>query len=217
MVGEEYPEECQPPDAQIPDSMMTMPEAVDVQDSPISDQEVVEMGQEALEAPDQDVYGGEDSLDIGLICETQRPGHVRPEDTYLTHGPLICGRISEIRSSLHLDSTDTNFYGMGHMLTNGFTYQQHACRVTGKQSAVNRKTPPLEYLDQGILDGFDPPRVSPRVSFKLAPARAAIDREITDFLAAKPHGPPGMMEVALSDSRYLKVHRARPTLAVKRK
>ena len=58
MVGEEYPEECQPPDAQIPDSMMTMPEAVDVQDSPISDQEVVEMGQEALEAPDQDVYGG---------------------------------------------------------------------------------------------------------------------------------------------------------------
>ena len=74
-----------------------------------------------------------------------------------------------------------------------------------------------QYIDQDILDGFDPSRVPPRVAFKLLPARAAIEREITDLLQPKNHEPPAMVEVALGDSRYRTVPRVHSTLVIKRK
>ena len=80
---------------------------------------------------------------------------------------------------------------------------------------VNRKK--AEYSDQDILDGFDPSRIPPRVAFKLAPARLAIEREITDLLQPKAHEPPAMIEIDLRDSRYSAVPRVRSTLVAKRK
>ena len=213
----EYPEDYQPHSSDLPDSNVAAPDVIDVHDSPMSEQELTQIGQQTLDAPEADGYGGEDPMGIGMIYDAQQPGHVIPESTYILHGSLICERINEFSLGDRLGASYVSYYAMGVILADGFTYRHHSDRVTQEQISSSRDSQKTEYMDQDVLDGFDPSGVPPRIAPKLIPARQAIEREITDLLAAKPHEPPAMVEVALNDSRYLNVPRSHSTLVTKRK
>ena len=103
------------------------------------------------------------------------------------------------------------------MLSEGFHFAYPCQSKTPEFPTDSRQSKPSEYVDRDISDGFDPSRIPPRVAFKLLPARAAIEREITDLLLAKPNEPPAMMEISLNDSRYAAIPRVQSTLVVKRK
>ena len=63
-LAEEYPGEYQPPNADMPDQEMAIPETVDLRDSPISEEELIDIGQKALGAPEQDGYRGGIPLEL---------------------------------------------------------------------------------------------------------------------------------------------------------
>ena len=162
----------------------------------------------ALGAPEQDGYGDdphEDGAEVGVIFEWNRPGHVRPETTYVNHGAILRGRIADIPPGKWIDSAYTTYRCMGPMLYRGFTF--NAVRLGGADATIRTNTGSIkaEYNDQDILDGFGPSRVPPRIAFKLKPARGAIEREIADLLKAKPNEPPAMMEVDLNDARFRQI------------
>ena len=216
-LQEEFPEEYQPTHSQEPEAHADSGEVVDVQDSPLSEQQLMDMGQQILESPEQDGYGDDDTMDIGMIIDTHQPGHQWPHSTYVNYGSLICERLPDISAGSQLDATHSTYYHMGPMLPKGFTFTLHAQDRTDALILATRESQKKEYLDQDILDGFDPSRIPPRIAFKLAPARAAIEREITDLLQPKAHEPPAMIEIDLRDSRYTMVPRVHSTLVVKRK
>ena len=77
-AAEEYPEAYRPARANLPDQEMTVQETIDIRDSPLSEAELVDIGKKTSDAPEQDGYGGEDSLGIGVIFDGSQHGHVRP-------------------------------------------------------------------------------------------------------------------------------------------
>ena len=216
-LAEECPEEYQPSHTQQQEDETDNTEVVDVQDSPLSEQELMDIGQQTLDAPDQDGYGGEDTMDIGMIIDTQQPGHQWPRNTYVSHGALICDRLTEIPVGNQVGATYSTYLHMGPMLASGFTSTLHANRNSDASIHAARESRKTEYSDQDILDGFDPSMIHPRIAFKLAPARQAIEREITDLLQSKAREPPAMIEIDLRDLRYAMVPRVHSTLVAKRK
>ena len=216
-LEEGYPEDYQPPRADLPADALAVPETVDISDSPISNEELMDIGQHELEAPEQDGYGGEDAMDLGLVINSLQPGTTRPEPTFLLNGSLICDRISDMTPGERLDQTYCNTYFMGPMLRDGFTFETQSREGVRIKEPSRKKETSHQYVDQDILGGFGPSRIPPRVAFKLSPARMAIEREITDLLQSKNHEPPAMIEVASDDSRYRSAPRVHSALVVKRK
>ena len=75
---EEYPEEYQPDEAYLPEHEIAIPDNIDLRDQPLSKEELMDIGQRALNAPEQDSYGPEDSHDVGIVFGGQQTGHVGP-------------------------------------------------------------------------------------------------------------------------------------------
>ena len=214
--NDEYPEEFHPENITESRASASAPETINVRDSPLTEGELMEAGQRSLDTPDSIVDIPEDSHDVGVIFHSMSPSHAAMEGSYVNHGAILCERILDLPPGDRLDATYSTYHAMGPMLAKGFTYSTAATIESQvPQRKHNRET--TEYIDQDILDGFDPSRIPPRVAFKLQPARIAIEKEITDLLTAKPHEPPAMIEVALNDSRYAKIPRVHSTLVVKRK
>ena len=61
----------------LADTGMEATGTIGIRDSPLSEEELVEIGQNVLDSPEQ----GGDSMEIG---------HVFPESTYVNHGALLC-------------------------------------------------------------------------------------------------------------------------------
>ena len=87
-----YLEDYRPAKADLPGQEITIPDTIDIRDSSIAAEELMDTGQRTLDAPDQDA----DSMEIGLIFDGQQHGNVTPEGTYVNHGVLMCDRIAEI-------------------------------------------------------------------------------------------------------------------------
>ena len=103
------------------------------------------------------------------------------------------------------------------MMEKGCSFGNHLADSTAEKIQAARDSTKQEYVDHDILGGFGPSRIPPGIAPKLAPSRVAIEREITDFLHAKPNEPPAMIDVALNDSRYLAVSRQHPAIVITRK
>ena len=151
-----------------------------------------------------------------MIIDTQQPGRQWPHNTYVNHGSILCERIPDMPTENKLDATHSTYYHMGPMLSKGFTFNLYSHEPTEAPIFSTRESRKEEYCDQDILGGSGPSGIPPRIAFKLAPARVAIEREITDLLQPKAHEPPAMIEIDLRDSRYTMVPRVHSTLAVKR-
>ena len=216
-LPEEYPEEYKPRTANLPYQEIAVPDTIDIRDSSPSEDELIGIGNQALDAPEQDGYGGAESLDIGVVFGGQQPGHVIPEGTYVNHGSLMCDRIAESPPGDRLEATYSTYYAMGPMLEKGFSCGNRWTCPSPERIHMARESKTQEYVDQDILDGFAPSRIPSRVAFELAPTRAAVGRAISDLPKAKPNEPPAMIEIALNDSRYTAVPRVRSALAIKRK
>ena len=216
-TAEEYPEEYQPASADLPEQEIDAPETIDLREQALTEADLMEIGQRALGAPEQDSYGPEDSHDVGIVFEGRQLGHTAPEGTCVNFGSLICDRIADIAPAGRMDLAYSTYFEMETMLGDGFRFEDYADASTTEAIHAMRKLNTQEYAAQDILDGFDPSGAPPRIAFKLAPSRLEIEREITDLLRAKPNEPPAMIEVALNDSRYLPIHRAHSTLVIKRK
>ena len=105
-LADEYPEEYQPAQADLPEQEIDSREIIDVRDSPISERELMRVGQQTLDAPDEDGYGpSEDAMDVGIVWDALGPGQTRPEGTYVIHGSLICDLINEKLPGDRLDPT----------------------------------------------------------------------------------------------------------------
>ena len=214
---EEYPEEYRPAELTIEDSEGDNIPTANAPGRPLSEEELMEIGQRVLDSPDPMDPTTEDAMDVGVVIDAQHPGHATVEGTFVNHGSILCERITDVSTGNRLDSTSTTFPVMGPMLADGFKFGLADQLMNPHTAFESRRIPPSEYVDQDILDGFDPSRIPPRVAFKLLPARIAIEREITDLLLAKPNEPPAMIEIALNDSRYSGIPRVQSTLVVKRK
>ena len=216
-MQQEYSEEYQPTHSPAQEDQVETDEVVDVQDSPLSEQQLIDIGKQALEAPEQDGYGGDDTTDIGMIIDTQQPGRQWPHATYVNRGSILCDRIQNIPTEEQLGASYSTYYHVGPMLPKGFTFTLHAHGQTDAPTFATQESRKGEYFAQDILDGFDPSRIPPRLAPKLAPARAAIEREIADFLQPKAHEPPATIALDMRDSRYAMVPRVHSTLVARRK
>ena len=70
----------------LADTGMEATGTIGIRDSPLSEEELVEIGQNVLDSPEQ----GGDSMEIGCMSGGSQPGHVFPESTYVNHGALLC-------------------------------------------------------------------------------------------------------------------------------
>ena len=159
---EESPEEYQPSHSNLPDDEVSIPEVIDVQDSPITKQELMDIGQQTMDAPELVGYGEEGPIDSGMIYDAHQHGRMWPDATFVINGALICDRITEIPVETSIDATYSTYYIIRHMLANGFNYGLHADRVAEESIHLARDSRKEEYMGQDILDGFDPSRIHRR-------------------------------------------------------
>ena len=155
-------------------------------------------------------------MKIGAMFDGRQPGHVFPESTFANPGAILCDRIADVAPAGRMGSTFSTYYHMGPLLPKGFDFENRSNSPCQTAIFASRTDAKQEYVDQDIPDGFGPSGIPPLVDFKLTPEMGANEREITDLLKAKTNEPPAMIEVALSDSRFRTVPRARSDLVIKR-
>ena len=211
-AAEAYPDGPKLQSPYLAGTEIEVAETIDIRDSPISEEEWVEIGQKVLDSPEQ----GSGSVEISVMFDGQQPGHVFPESTYVNHGSILCEDTTTVAPEKWMGPTYSTYYAMGPLLPNGFNLERLPISQIGGSIRASRMSDRKEYVDQDILDGFGAFRIPPRVAFKLAPAREAIGREITDFLREKHNEPPAMVGVSLIDSRFRTAPRVHATLAIKR-
>ena len=212
-LGEEYIDGPQLPSPDLAGSEMEVPGKIDIRDSPPSEEDLIEIGQQVLDSPEQ----GEDAMEIRVMFDGLHPGHVFPESTYVNHGDLLCEDTTAIAADKWADQSYSTYYATGPMMPKGLSYIIHAIPPAGESIHTTRMSETQEYVGRDILGGFGPSRTPPMVAFKLVPAREEIERGITDFLRTKHNEQPAMVEVSPNDSRYQSAPRARWTLAIKRR
>ena len=103
------------------------------------------------------------------------------------------------------------------MLPKGFNFTSRTVPTTTESVQAAHVTERQEYIDHEVSGGFGPSGIPQRVAFKLIPAIAAVEREITELSQGKSNEPPEMASVALNDSLFRKSPRVHSTLVVKRK
>ena len=95
-LAEEYPEEYRPADLTQEDTGAGSGTNADAQIPPISEEELMEIGQRALDPNDPQDPSPEDAIDVGVVRDTQQPGHGAREGNFANHGAILRERITDI-------------------------------------------------------------------------------------------------------------------------
>ena len=239
----EIPDDSEMVDRELTDEEVDIPDSIDVADKPMNEEELQREFRELEKSGDirkleelekvghRDSASSsksrpvmlmlEDSWDVGLTNDSLGPGHVWPESTYICHGAITCEDHATFPVESVLGRTFFTYYRMDSLpgqenifLENAkLLLNHHPLPLKPRKNCAKKD----EYVDDDVMQHFDPSRIPPRIAFKLIPAREAIEKEINDLIHAKPGEPPAMIEVALSDPRFRNVPRAQSTLVVKRK
>ena len=220
---EEGPDDNQPINVDLSDVEMDESGIVniDVNDALITEEDLIRDNQNSASSDSANLMiSGEDEWDTGITWNALTAGQQRPQNTYVSHGTILCEDFAETPTKQCLDHTHSSYYLMESSPHLVEPYPGSTEWMTDMKGSVNHHTflqAKQEYSDDDVLENFDPSRIPPRIAFRLPPAREAIEKEVTDLLTPKPNEPPAMVEIALNDSRYLRVPRVQSTLVVKRK
>ena len=128
---------------------------------------------------------------LGLTFDSLQCGRTHPEPTYLNRGALLRADTLPGSPDQWLRPTSTAYCRTNHSIPPKFDFMIHLGAgywMETERPAQSRLKG--EYHEQDALGNFGPSRIHPRIAFRSAPARPAIEREIADLLKANTHEPP---------------------------